>query len=129
MLPTRMRGSRSPRILRIPQTILLPVIASLCIIGAFSNSNNLFDVLIAIIFGIIGFGMKKFGYPGAPLVLGIVLGPLAESNLNRALILSGNSWMTFITHPISCVFLILSVVIIVFSIVRNIREKNNEKGN
>ncbi len=119
----------SPRILRIPQTILLPVIASLCIVGAFSNSNNLFDVLIAIIFGIIGFGMKKFGYPGAPLVLGIVLGPLAESNLNRALILSGNSWMTFITHPISCVFLILSVVIIVFSIVRNIREKNNEKGN
>lgn len=86
-------------------------------------------MLIAIIFGIIGFGMKKFGYPGAPMVLGIVLGPLAESNLNRALILSGNSWMTFITHPISCVFLILSVVIIVFSIVRNIREKNNEKGN
>lgn len=109
----------SPKILKIPQTVLLPIIACLCIVGAFSNSNNLFDVLIAIIFGIIDFGMKKFGYSGAPLVLG----PLAESNLNRALILSGNSWMTFVTHPISCVFLIMSVFIIVFSVIKNVRER------
>ncbi|MDD5973263.1 MAG: tripartite tricarboxylate transporter permease [Spirochaetales bacterium] len=116
----------SPKILKIPQTVLLPIIAALCIVGAFSNSNNLFDVLIAIVFGILGFGMKKFGYPGAPLVLGIVLGPIAESNLNRALILSENSWTTFVTHPISCVFLILSLVIIVFSVIKNIKEKKSE---
>lgn len=117
----------SPAILRIPQTILLPLIACLCIVGAFSNSNNMFDILIAIVFGIVGFGMKKFGYPGAPLVLCLVLGPIAESNLNRSLILSGNSWMTFITHPISCVFLILSLVIIVFSILKNIKQQRKEK--
>ena len=116
----------SPRILKIPQTVLLPIIAALCIVGAFSNSNNLFDVFIAICFGILGFGMKKFGYPGAPLVLGIVLGPIAESNLNRALILSENSWTTFVTHPISCIFLLLSLVIIIFSVTKNIREKKEK---
>ena len=119
----------SPYILKIPQTLLLPLIAAFCIVGAYSNANNLFDVLIAIIFGVIGFGMKKFGYPGAPLVLGIVLGPIAESNLNRALILSNNSWTTFITHPISCVFLVVSVVLIVYSLVNNIKkDKEGEKS-
>ena len=119
----------SPYILKIPQTLLLPLIAAFCIVGAYSNANNLFDVLIAIIFGVIGFGMKKFGYPGAPLVLGIVLGPIAESNLNRALILSNNSWTTFITHPISCVFLVVSVVLIVYSLINNIKkDKEGEKS-
>ena len=102
----------SPYILKIPQTLLLPVIAVLCLVGAYSNSNNMFDVLIAIMFGFIGFGMKKFKYPGAPMVLGIVLGPIAEQNLNRALIVSDNNWSTFITHPISCVFLALSVFVV-----------------
>lgn len=119
----------SPYILKIPQTLLLPLIAAFCIVGAYSNANNLFDVLIAIVFGVIGFGMKKFGYPGAPLVLGIVLGPIAESNLNRALILSNNSWTTFITHPISCVFLVVSVVLIVYSLINNIKkDKEGEKS-
>ena len=63
------------------------------------------------------------------LVLGIVLGPIAESNLNRALILSNNSWTTFITHPISCVFLVVSVVLIVYSLVNNIKkDKEGEKS-
>lgn len=113
----------SPYVLKIPQTILLPLIASLCIVGAYSNSNNLFDVLVAILFGVLGYGMKKFGYPGAPLVLGIVLGPLAEANLNRALILSENKWSTFVTHPISCTFLVLSVLIILFSMIKGFRLK------
>lgn len=113
----------SPYVLKIPQTILLPLIASLCIVGAYSNSNNLFDVLVAILFGVLGYGMKKFGYPGAPLVLGIVLGPLAEANLNRSLILSENKWSTFVTHPISCTFLVLSVLIILFSMIKGFRLK------
>lgn len=116
----------SPYILKIPQTLLLPVIAVLCLVGAYSNSNNMFDVLIAIMFGFIGFGMKKFKYPGAPMVLGIVLGPIAEQNLNRALIVSNNDWSTFLTHPISCCFLVLSLFIIVYSIFKNARAKRKE---
>ncbi len=112
----------SPKILNIPQTILMPMIAVLCVVGAYSNSNNLFDVLIALVFGVIGFGMKKFGYPGAPLVLGLILGPIAEENLNRALVLSNNNWSVFFTSPISCVFLILAVGSIVMAVVSNAKE-------
>ena len=103
------------------------MIAVLCVVGAYSHSNNLFDVLIAIIFGVVGFLMKKFHYPGAPLVLGIVLGPIAEENLNRALIVSKNGWMTFLTHPISCSFLAVSLVIILYSLVKNIHDARKEQ--
>ena len=117
----------SPFVLRVPQTILMPIIAVLCVVGAYSNSNNLFDVLIAIIFGVVGFVMKKFHYPGAPLVLGIVLGPIAEENLNRALIVSKNDWTTFLTHPISCTFLVISIIIIIYSIIKNIHDSRKEQ--
>lgn len=118
----------SPKILNIPQTLLMPLIAVLCIVGAYSNSNNLFDVFIALMFGLVGFGMKKFGYPGAPLVLGLILGPIAEENLNRALVISNNSWTVFFTSPISCVFLILSLASIIFAVISNIKEMKREKG-
>ena len=118
----------SPFVLRVPQTVLMPIIAVLCVVGAYSNSNNLFDVLIAIIFGIVGFFMKKFHYPGAPLVLGIVLGPIAEENLNRALIVSKNDWTTFLTHPISCTFLVISIIIIIYSIIKNIHDSRKEQA-
>ena len=118
----------SPCVLRVPQTVLMPIIAVLCVVGAYSNANNLFDVLIAIIFGIVGFFMKKFHYPGAPLVLGIVLGPIAEENLNRALIVSKNDWTTFLTHPISCTFLVISIIIIIYSIIKNIHDSRKEQA-
>jgi putative tricarboxylic transport membrane protein len=60
--------------------------------------------------------MKRWGYPGAPLVLGVILGPLAEENLNRALLVSNNSWSVFIQRPISFTFLLLSVVSIGFAV-------------
>jgi putative tricarboxylic transport membrane protein len=72
--------------------------------------------------------MKKFHYPGAPLVLGLVLGPIAESNLNRALIVSKNDWSTFVTHPISCAFLVISLAVIVYSIIKNIRDARKEQS-
>lgn len=116
----------SPSILKIPQTLLMPIIAVLCIVGAYSNANNMFDVLIAIVFGLIGFGMKKFGYPGAPLVLGLILGPIAEENLNRALVISNNDWSVFVTRPISCIFLLISAASIVYAIYTNIRDGRKE---
>ena len=116
----------SPKILKIHQTILMPIIAVLCIVGAYSNANNMFDVLIAILFGLLGFGMKKFGYPGAPLVLGLILGPIAEENLNRALVISDNNWSVFLTSPISCIFLILSAASIIYAIYTNIRDGRKE---
>ncbi len=111
----------SPMILRIPKTLLMPIVAILCFIGAFSNANNTFDILIALVFGVIGFVMKRFGYPGAPMVLGLILGSMAEENLDRALILSGNDWTVFLTSPISCIFILLSVISLGFAVYSSIK--------
>ncbi len=120
----------SPHLLKVPRTLLMPIVAILCFIGAFSNANNVLDIFIAIVFGLLGFGMKKFGYPGAPMVLGLILGSMAEENLDRALVLSGNRWSVFLTTPISCIFLALSVLSIGFAVYNNIKEakmKNSKK--
>lgn len=111
----------SPMILRVPKTLLMPIVAVLCFIGAFSNANNVLDILIALIFGIIGFVMKKFDYPGAPMVLGLILGSMAEENLDRALILSGNDWTVFFRSPIACVFMVLSIGSLLFAIYKSFK--------
>lgn len=113
----------APKVLKVPTDILLPIILMLCIVGAFSLANQVYHVAVAIAFGVIGFFMKKFGYPGAPLVLGVILGPIAEKNLDRALQLSRNDWTIFFRRPISLTFILLSVGILAFTIISNARKQ------
>jgi putative tricarboxylic transport membrane protein len=117
----------APYVLKVPYQILMPVIMVLCVVGSFTLGNSLFDVLVALIFGVIGFFMRKYGYPGAPLVLGLILGPMAEDNLNRAMLVSGNNWLVLFRRPISAFFLILSVVSIVFALVAAYKINKEEK--
>lgn len=112
----------SPKILKIPTNILMPIIIILCVVGSYSLGNQLYDVYVAVCFGVIGYFMKKYGYPGAPLVLGVILGPIAEENLNRALLMSKNSLTVFYTRPISLVFLLLAAFTIVFSLVSSMKK-------
>lgn len=100
----------TPRILQVPYTILMPMVLVFCVVGAFTLQNSLYDVMVALAFGVIGYFMKKHNYPAAPLVLGIILGPMAEDHLNRALLLSRNDWSILIRSPISLFFLVLSVL-------------------
>jgi putative tricarboxylic transport membrane protein len=110
----------APYVLRISPRLLLPFVGVFCIVGAYTLSNSLFDVLVAVIFGVIGFFMRKYGYPVAPLVLGVILGPMAESNLNRAMLNSNNDVMVLLQRPFSAVFLILSVISVAVPIIRSI---------
>ena len=112
----------SPRILRISREILMPLIVVICMVGAFSIGNQIYHVWIAVFFGIGGYLMRKFGFPAAPLILGVILGPIAEENLNRALIVSGNSISVFFTRPISLFFLILSAASVIWNIYSHIRK-------
>ena len=124
MLAFGLLSSRfAPAILKVPNTLLMPIILVLCVVGSFSLNNALYDVTVALAFGVIGFFMKRWGYPGAPLVLGIILGPLAEENLNRALLVSNNSPMVLIQRPISLTFLILSVASIALALYSARKEK------
>lgn len=99
-----------PRILNIPRNILLPLIILACFVGSYTLANNIFDAQIALVFGVIGYFMRKFNYPAPPMILGLILGPMAEDHLNRALLVSDNSWGFLFASPISTVFVVASIV-------------------
>lgn len=89
------------QVLRVPQHLIVPIIFVLCAVGSFAIAGRLFDVYVMLAFGLIGFALRHYGYPMAPLVLGIVLGDLLEKNLRRALILSDGDLTPFFTRPIA----------------------------
>ena len=97
------------QVLRVPQHIIVPIIFVLCAVGSFAIAGRLFDVYVMLAFGLMGFVLRHWGYPMAPLVLGIVLGDLLEKNLRRALVLSDGDLTPFFTRPISAVFAALII--------------------
>ncbi len=94
-------------ILRIPSAFLMPIVALFSIIGAYALHNSMFDVGFMLAFGLAAYFLEEQGYPVAPLVIGLILGPMAEENLRRALITSEGSLLPFITRPLSIGFLFL----------------------
>ncbi len=105
------------QVLRVPQHLVVPIIFVLCTVGSFAISGRLFDIYVMLAFGLIGFGLRHFGYPMAPLVLGIVLGDLLEKNLRRALVLSDGDLTPFFTRPISAVFAALIIGTVAWKLV------------
>lgn len=93
-------------IVKLPQKLMMGIIASLCVVGSFALNLSMVDVLIMLIFGIFGTIMRKFSFPAAPFVLGMVLGPMADGNLRRALSINHGDPMMFIARPAACVLTI-----------------------
>ena len=85
-------------------------ITILCMVGSYAVRNSIFDVMIMIIFGFIGYLMQKIQMPVAPVVFGLVLGPLLEENIRRSLIVSGGDWSVFFERPISLIFILISIL-------------------
>lgn len=101
------------KILKIPYSYLFSFIILFCLIGAYSLNNNITDVIVAWLFGIVGFLINKFEYEAAPMVLAFVLGPMIETALRRSLILSDGSFMIFFQRPISAVFMYMTIIVLV----------------
>jgi len=101
------------QLLKVPYKILFPMILLFCVIGAYSVSNQVFDVYLMLGFGVLGWLMKKFGFEPAPLVLAFVLGPMLENNLRKSMILSQGDFMMFLERPISAVCLACAVLLLV----------------
>lgn len=97
-------------IIRIPPIRLVPIIFVLCTVGSFAIASRLFDVWVMLAFGILGLVLRQHGFPLAPLVLGVVLGPILDLNLRRGLVLSGGDLTPFFTRPISLVLFVLVAV-------------------
>lgn len=113
-----------PLISKIPSYCIVPAIVVLSVIGAYAINNNFFDVWVAVGFGILGYIMQLYKIPVSPTVLAMILGPLAETNLRRSLILYDNSWTWMYTRPITALFLILSLLTVVGSFYRHMKFKN-----
>lgn len=111
------------KLLDIPKHLLLPVIMVLCLVGAFASSSRIFDVWSVLAFGLLGFLFKKLKLPMVPLIIGFILGTMAEENLRRALMASGNDWSIFVTRPISLTFLIVAALSLTFTLRRQFGKK------
>jgi putative tricarboxylic transport membrane protein len=101
------------QLLRVPYSILFPLIILFCLIGSYSINNSSVDVLIMLVFGVVGYLMKKLSLEAAPMVLAFVLGPMLETALRQSLIKSKGSFSIFFTRPISAVCLILAIALII----------------
>jgi putative tricarboxylic transport membrane protein len=102
------------KILQVPRTKLMPIIFTLCVIGSFAIQSRIFDVRVMLFFGVLGFLMNEMEYPVAPMILGLILGTMLDTNLRRALVISEGDILQFISRPI-CIVLILFIVLTLVS--------------
>ncbi|MCT4373036.1 tripartite tricarboxylate transporter permease [Yangia mangrovi] len=116
------------RILRIPYSVLYPAILVFICVGVFSIRSSVFDVAVATVFGLGGYVMRRYGFPTAPLLLGLVLGPLLEQNFRRSLMLSRGDLMTFADRPISGSILALTLLIVIFLLGAELRRRRPQAG-
>ena len=114
------------KLLRVPYRMLFPAILVFCTIGVYSLNYNAFDIFMFAIFGIIGYVWSKLGCEGAPLLLGLVLGPMMEENFRRALLLSRGEFSTFVTRPLSATLLALAAILLVLVALPALRKKREE---
>lgn len=104
------------QVLKVPTTIIVPLIFVLCVIGTYALAQRLFDVWTMLGFGVLGFLLRQYGFPVAPLVLGIVLGDLMEKNLRRGLVLSDGDLTPFVSRPISAVLCAVIVAVVLWRV-------------
>ena len=110
-------------VLKMPFTILAPIIFILCIVGGFVPTLDMHDVWLMLIFGVVGYLMRKLDYPMAPAVLAIVLGPLAEPALRQSLLISSGSFSIFFNRPFAAVIMTLAFILLILPVLRIYYEK------
>jgi putative tricarboxylic transport membrane protein len=111
------------KILKIPYPILFPLILLFCLIGCYSLNNNVAEIMIMILFRVVGFLMKKFGYEGAPLILAFVLSPLMENALRQSLIMSRGSFSIFFTRPIALAFFLAALFLLISPLIPGFKKR------
>ncbi len=114
------------QILKVPYKVLFPLIILFCLVGVYSVNNTVFDIYIMLIFGIIGYLMKKFDYEGAPMILAFVLGPMMENNLRKSLIMSQGDFSVFFTRPLAAASLIIALLLLLSPLIPWFSKKRAE---
>lgn len=111
----------------IPKEILQPIIFGLCLIGSYAANSNLFDVGTMLVFGLLGYLLIRAGVPMTPILLGLILGNITESNLRRGLIPTQGNFLKFINRPICLAILAITVFSLAFTIIRMLRDRKAGK--
>lgn len=114
------------KLLTVPYRWLFPAIVLFCAIGVYSTNNNTWDVWMVGLFGILGYVFIKLGCEPAPLLLGLILGPMMEENLRRALLLSRGDWSVFVTRPLSAGLLVAAVLLLIVVALPSIKKRREE---
>ncbi|MEA2907765.1 MAG: putative tricarboxylic transport rane protein [Alphaproteobacteria bacterium] len=114
------------KLLQVPYRLLFPAIMAFSAIGIYSVNNSSVEIYLTALFGVLGFLCVKLGFPGAPLLLGFVLGPMMEENLRRAMLMAGGDPTVFVRRPLSLAFIIATVLILIVMVAPAVRQRRGE---
>lgn len=114
------------KVLLIPTETLMSVVVTLCVTGGYAVNNSTFDLLIVAVFGLVGYLMLKIDMPQAPLLLSMILAPIAEVNFRRALVISNNDYTVFLTSPISLGILLVTLLLVVKTIRDEVKRRRQD---
>jgi putative tricarboxylic transport membrane protein len=116
------------KILKVPYVILFPLILLFCVVGVYSLNTTTDEVILMVLFGVIGYLMKKYGYEAAPLIMAMILSPLMENNLRQSLALSHGSFTIFFTRPISAVLMITAIALLILPNLPRLKRRKKWEG-
>jgi len=108
------------KVLTIPQYLLNSIVVLFCLVGAFADRNSLSDMWMILIFGVIGYLFEKYKFPVSPMVLGAILGPLAENNLMRSMVIHKGDWTALFTQPLSGALMGMAILSVLVPSLRSI---------
>jgi putative tricarboxylic transport membrane protein len=111
------------RILDLPEAVVSAFVMLLCFIGALSIRNNITDLWLMIGFGFVGYLFERFSFPIAPMVLGVILGPLAEEAFMSSMISFSNDWTVFFTRPIAGVVMVLTCIMLLLPFLQQLHAR------
>jgi putative tricarboxylic transport membrane protein len=111
------------QVLKVPYKVLFPLILLFCLIGAYSINNSTFDAAVMLVFGVLGYLMRKYKYEGAPMILAFVLGPMLENSLRQSLVISDGSFLIFFIRPIAGTGMIVTFLMLLSFVVPAFRKR------
>jgi putative tricarboxylic transport membrane protein len=114
------------RILRVPQRILGPIVILICLVGVYSVNGSFFEMALLVVFGVIGYILRLCGFPVAPLVLALVIGPILETSLRQALAITGGNFFPLITRPIPLVLYTVTLLAFLIPKVAGVMRKRRQ---
>jgi putative tricarboxylic transport membrane protein len=115
------------KILKIPYHYLVPAILIFCVIGSYSLSNSIVDVIVMIVFGFIGYLFKKLKYEAAPLIMAMVLSPLMENNFRQSMLLSQGDFTIFFSRPLSATLMVIAVLLLILPNLPWVRKRRDKR--